>query len=122
MQMAPSRVRSRFDNLGFLPASLISSPDLNTWNMQSNLIFSMLSVLLAPGAGCTQKVKKSVPRPDPVTNAGSDLMLEGNWLPDHTSDIDFDALIKIPLQRVIVIDVSESSGVKPTQLPGASFG
>ena len=37
--------------------------------------------------------------PNPVKNPFSSLMLEGNWLPENTHDIDFFSLPKIPSQQ-----------------------
>ncbi|MEQ8218896.1 MAG: exo-alpha-sialidase [Arenibacter sp.] len=53
--------------------------------------------------GC--KGNKTIDYPDPVTNAGSKLMLEGDWL-KNPHEIDFDKLPKIPLEHTVVSDVT----------------
>ena len=66
--------------------------------LRRNLLFLLLVFLVT---GCVQTAKNKAFRPDPVTNPDSDVMLAGNWLPDHTHDIDFDALTKIPSHHVV---------------------
>lgn len=50
-------------------------------------------------------------RPDPVKNPLSTLMLEGDWVPAHAKQIDFEKLPRIASQHVVVSDVRPAQGV-----------
>jgi hypothetical protein len=49
--------------------------------------------------------------PDPEKNPESPLMLQGDWVPKNTHDIDFENLPRIPLQHTFVSDVRPQQGV-----------
>lgn len=44
--------------------------------------------------------------PDPVKNLDSPIMLAGDWVPQNTDDIDFYNLPRIPLQHIVISNVS----------------
>ena len=73
-------------------------------------------LLLAALCGCTTEqpkpsAAKSVPVVDPARNPGSPIMLKGDWVPADPHKIDFAKLPKIPLQHIVVSDVSAQKGV-----------
>lgn len=49
--------------------------------------------------------------PHPVKNPKSTLMLEGDWVPDDTHEIDFANLPRIPFEHAVISDVRASNGV-----------
>lgn len=49
--------------------------------------------------------------PHPANNPASNLMLNGDWVPEKTHDINFANLPKIPSEHVIVSDAREWDGV-----------
>lgn len=53
--------------------------------------------------------------PDAVQNPQSPLMLDGDWVPENTHDIDFFALPKIPSEHAIISDVRYAVGRKTHQ-------
>jgi hypothetical protein len=49
--------------------------------------------------------------PNPVSNPTATLMLEGDWVPEDTHQINFDSLPKVPSEHVVVSDVRAVNGV-----------
>ncbi|MBL9204900.1 MAG: exo-alpha-sialidase [Opitutaceae bacterium] len=79
------------------------------------LLFAQTGAAVAaetPGAS-GQGAAASLPlaRPDPVRNPGSPRMLAGAWVPADPSEIDFARLPRIPVEHVVVSDVSARKGV-----------
>jgi len=71
-----------------------------------------LASLFLTVAGLNVAMSQPVPDfPDPVKNPESPLMLSGDWVPVDTHKIDFAALPRVPLEHVVVSDVSAVHGV-----------
>lgn len=49
--------------------------------------------------------------PDPVANPQASLMLDGDWVPENTHDIQFDELPRVRADHVVVSDVRRTDGV-----------
>jgi len=49
--------------------------------------------------------------PHPVKNPGSSSMLAGDWVPSDPHTIDFEQLPRVPVQHIVVSDVSAKKGV-----------
>lgn len=75
--------------------------DLVTLYFNATLL--LLFITTGMFLGC--KANKTKDYPDPATNPGSKLMLQGEWLKDP-HEIDFNGLPKIPLQHAVVSDVT----------------
>src|SRR5215218_7536451 len=84
-------------------------------------LISMLSIATAIAAESTPaKTAPEKPKPNsntnaaaphPASNPGSRIMLKGAWVPSDPHTIDYAKLPKIPLQHVVVSDVSKQNGV-----------
>jgi hypothetical protein len=68
----------------------------------------LLAALLSPFVLYAQG---SSTRPHPVTNPGSALMLEGDWVPSNVQEIDFLQLPSLKGEHVVVSDVKPANGV-----------
>lgn len=69
------------------------------------IALSLIAVSAALASGADEV------RPDPKTNPGASLMLEGPWVPADTHTIDFDNLPRIPHEHAVVSDVRAADGV-----------
>lgn len=76
--------------------------DQNYINKSLRSLFAAFSfIFLIQSSGCSQ----SDDYPDPANNPMSPLMLKGDWF-DHSHDIDFDNLPKIPSEHSMVSDIT----------------
>lgn len=68
-------------------------------------------VLLTFALDAAAQERFNLSPPHPVTNPQSELMLAGDWLPDHPHKIDFANLPKVKGTHVVVSDVRAEKGV-----------
>src|SRR5688572_10614514 len=61
--------------------------------------------------GVAAKSEPRSPRPHPVNNPQSHVMLTGDWMPSDPHQIDFDRLPRVPVQHVVVSDAGDRNGV-----------
>ncbi|MBS3776458.1 MAG: exo-alpha-sialidase [Bacteroidales bacterium] len=76
----------------------------------NNGVLLFLFLLLTYSA-MAQEQPKSLSPPDPKTNPGSALMLDGDWVPEDPHAIDFENLPRIPAKHRVINDVSKEDGV-----------
>lgn len=67
-------------------------------------LVACLAMLTVAGTCCSWVVAEDAP-------THSHVMLQGDWVPDHPHDIDFDHLPRVPSQHVVVSDVRKEKGV-----------
>ena len=73
----------------------------------------LLALFVALWAGPASA--ETLPRPHPVEQPESPLMLEGDWVPEDPHDIDFHALPRIPSEHAVVSDVRDAGGTRVNQ-------
>jgi len=71
--------------------------------MQTYLAFQFALILAA--------AKPATEPPHPADNPLSPVMLRGDWVPDDHHRIDFDRLPRVPVEHIVVSDVSAERGV-----------
>lgn len=76
----------------------------------ARLLFSTALGVLLSSAGAAAP-NSNVKPPHPGTNPGSRLMLAGTWVPADPHTLDFAKLPRLPVEHVVVSDVSSKKGV-----------
>lgn len=75
-----------------------------------NSLNSLVLLSFAVTASAFAAAPNSVP-PHPAKNPASALMLAADWVPADPHTIDFDRLPRVPVQHIVVSDVSAKKGV-----------